>query len=141
MSVTASSFSFPQQSRVGKRWEKNFTHVFFSSFYSVLNHPKLASAFSGYKFAETAPQYQAPKKDTPAKAPTPAAAPKEKAPKAPKPKAAAEDDDDEEPLVPAEPKAKNPLDDLPKSEFKLDDWKRTYSNEETADAIAWFYKK
>lgn len=84
----------------------------------------------------TPPKADKPKADKPK---AEAAAPKEKAPKAKK--AAEKDDDEEEPLVPAEPKAKNPLDDLPKSEFKLDDWKRSYSNEETKDALAWFYKK
>ncbi|KAJ3506027.1 hypothetical protein NMY22_g17381 [Coprinellus aureogranulatus] len=64
--------------------------------------------------------------------------------RSPKPKAAPKpkDDDEEEPDVPAEPKAKNPLDDLPKSTLNLEDWKRAYSNKETrgADgAIEWFY--
>lgn len=70
----------------------------------------------------------------------PAAAP---APKAPKP--AKEEEDDEDDGIPRdEPKAKNPLDSLPKSSFNLEDWKRAYSNKETrgADgALEWFYKK
>lgn len=44
-------------------------------------------------------------------------------------------------MVPAEPKAKNPLDDLPKSAFNLEEWKRQYSNLETPDALKWFYEK
>ena len=77
------------------------------------------------------------KKETPAAA----AAPKEK----PAPKVKEEtNDDDDEPLVPEEPKAKNPLDSLPKSTFNLEDWKRAYSNKDTrgADgALEWFYQK
>ena len=41
----------------------------------------------------------------------------------------AEEGDDE--VVPDLPKAKNPLDLLPKSSFNLDEWKRFYSNNET----------
>jgi len=112
-------------------------------FETIVKNSKLASVFGEVSYQETAPQYSAPKKDAPAKAPkaeAAAAAPKE--PKAPKAKKAAEaDDEDDEPLVPAEPKAKNPLDDLPKSDFKLDDWKRAYSNEDTlTGAVPWFYK-
>ena len=43
-----------------------------------------------------------------------------------------------------EPKAKKPLDSLPKSTFNLENWKRAYSNKDTrgADgAIEWFYQK
>jgi Elongation factor 1 gamma, conserved domain len=43
--------------------------------------------------------------------------------------------------VPAEPKAKNPLDDLPKSSFNLEEWKRVYSNQDTRkEALPWFFK-
>jgi elongation factor 1-gamma len=62
--------------------------------------------------------------------------------KAPKKKEA--EDEEEEPLVPAEPKVKNPLDDLPKSNFNLEDWKRAYSNMDTrgpGGALEWFYEK
>jgi elongation factor 1-gamma len=45
-------------------------------------------------------------------------------------------------LVPAEPVAKNPLDDLPKSNFNLEQWKRQYSNLDTrGEALPWFYEK
>ncbi|KAF8346563.1 hypothetical protein F5887DRAFT_1073240 [Amanita rubescens] len=39
-------------------------------------------------------------------------------------------------LVPAEPKAKNPLDDLPKSNFNLEEWKCVYSNRTRAALVA-----
>ena len=60
-----------------------------------------------------------------------------------KPKVEEEDEDID--LVPKEePKAKNPLDSLPKSSFNLEDWKRAYSNKDTRGAdgsLEWFYQK
>jgi elongation factor 1-gamma len=90
---------------------------------------------------ETQPTYTPPakeaKKDSKPKEAKPA---EPKAPKAKAPKPA--DDDEEEPDVPAEPKVKNPLDDLPKSAFNLEEWKRQYSNLDTrTGAIPWFYEK
>lgn len=92
------------------------------------------------ELTETQPAYQPPAKETKAKEPK-AEKPKEaKAPKAPKAKEV--DEEEEEPLVPAEPKVKNPLDDLPKSAFNLEEWKRQYSNLDTrTEAIPWFYEK
>jgi elongation factor 1-gamma len=90
---------------------------------------------------EKAPVYVAPKKEKEAKPAAAAPAPKaEKKPKA----QAAEDDDDDDNLVPEEPKAKNPLDELPKSTLNLEDWKRAYSNKETrgaGGALEWLYEK
>jgi len=107
---------------------------------TVVNQPAIRPIFPETKYIETPKQYVAPKKE---KAPAPPAA--AAAPKAPKEKKPVEkDDDDDEPLIPAEPKAKNPLDDLPKSEFNLEDWKRAYSNMDTrgdAGALKWFYEK
>ena len=68
----------------------------------------------------------APKKPEAAKeAPKPAAA---------KPAAAAE----EEPA--AAPKPKHPCELLPKATFALDEWKRHFSNNETPEALEWFWK-
>ncbi|KAG8791284.1 hypothetical protein FRC12_009655 [Ceratobasidium sp. 428] len=39
-----------------------------------------------------------------------------------------EKDDDEGPPAPAEPETKKPLDDLPKRNFNLEDWKRACPN-------------
>ena len=86
-------------------------------------------------------QYAPPPKDKKEKKPEEAAAPKPKAEK--KPKEQAEDDDDDKPFV-EEPKAKNPLDSLPKSSLNLEDWKRAYSNKETrgaGGALEWLYQK
>ena len=55
-----------------------------------------------------------------------------------------EEDEEEDDLIKEEPKAKNPLDSLPKSTFNLEDWKRAYSNKETRGAggsLEWFYQK
>ncbi|KAJ3218958.1 Elongation factor 1-gamma [Dinochytrium kinnereticum] len=75
----------------------------------------------------------APKKDAPKKEEKPKEAPK---------KAKKEDDEEEEESFADEkPKAKNPLDLLPKSSFVLDEWKRFYSNNDTRPtAINWFWE-
>ncbi|KAF8890750.1 elongation factor 1-gamma [Infundibulicybe gibba] len=105
---------------------------------TIVNQPKLAGLFEPITYLEKALQFTPPPKDKKETKPAAPAAPK--AEKKPKAKA---DDDDDEPLVPEEPKAKNPLDDLPKSTFNLEDWKRAYSNKDTrgADgALEWLYQ-
>lgn len=112
---------------------------------TIRGHPALQDVWGKTEWVETAKQWTAPAKPKDEKPKAPKAekapaAPKEKAPK----KKEAEDDDDDEPSVPAEPKVKNPLDDLPKSEFNLEDWKRAYSNMDTRGAngsLEWFYNK
>ncbi|KAH7107893.1 elongation factor 1-gamma [Auriculariales sp. MPI-PUGE-AT-0066] len=110
-------------------------------FETVINQQKVKEFYAEPVYTEKAAAYVAPVKEEKKKEDKPKAA---AAPKAEKPKKAAEaDDDDDEPSVPAEPKVKNPLDDLPKSTFNLEDWKRAYSNKETrgADgALEWFYQ-
>jgi elongation factor 1-gamma len=110
---------------------------------TIRNHPLLKDIWGSTEFVETAKVYtppaKAPKEEKPKAQAAPKAAPKEKAPK---PKKDDDDDDEEEPLVPAEPKQKNPLDDLPKSNFNLEDWKRAYSNMDTrgdSGSLKWFY--
>ncbi|KAI6037958.1 hypothetical protein EDC04DRAFT_2698938 [Pisolithus marmoratus] len=107
----------------------------------IINQPKLKEVFGQPKFVEKAAQYTPPAKEKKEKEPKqPAAA---QAPKKEKPKKVEEDDDEEESLVPEEPKAKNPLDLLPKSTFNLEDWKRAYSNKDTRGAdgsLEWFYQ-
>ncbi|EPS96197.1 hypothetical protein FOMPIDRAFT_1025472 [Fomitopsis schrenkii] len=108
-------------------------------FETVANQPSLIAAFGPTEYAEKAKQYTPPQKEK--KEAKPAAAPAPKAEKKPK----KEDDDEDDDLVPKEePKAKNPLDFLPKSNFNLEDWKRAYSNKETrgpGGALEWFYQK
>lgn len=109
-------------------------------FETIVNHPKMKSIYGETNFAEKAMQYTPPPKEK--KEPKPAAVPAPKAEK--KPKKVEEDEEDDGNLVPEEPKAKNPLDFLPKSEFNLEDWKRAYSNMDTRGAggsLEWFYSK
>lgn len=111
---------------------------------TVVNQPKVKDIFGEIQYCEKAQQFTPPPKEKKEKEAKPAAAPAPKAEKKPKAKAVEDDDDDDEPLVPEEPKAKNPLDSLPKSTMNLDDWKRAYSNKETrgpGGAIEWFYQK
>ncbi|KAH9476847.1 Elongation factor 1-gamma [Psilocybe cubensis] len=105
---------------------------------TIVNQPKLKAVFGETSYVDKAIQFTPPAKEK--KEAKPAAAPAPKAEKKPKAK---EDDDEDDNLVPAEPKVKNPLDDLPKSSFNLEDWKRAYSNKETRGAggsIEWFYE-
>jgi elongation factor 1-gamma len=110
---------------------------------TVVNQPSLKSAYGETQYIDKAVQYTPPPKEAKeAKAPAPAAAPKEAKPK---PKKEAEPEDDDDDGIPRdEPKAKNPLDSLPKSDFNLEDWKRTYSNLDTRGAggsVEWLYSK
>jgi len=103
---------------------------------TVVNQPKLKGIYEATNYVETALQYVPPPKEK--KEPKPAAPKAEK-----KAKPAAEEEEEDEPSVPAEPKARNPLDDLPKSTLIFDDWKRAYSNLDTRGAggsLEWFYQ-
>lgn len=108
---------------------------------TLVNQPAVKKIIPESKLIEKSLQYTPPAKEK--KEPKAAAATVE--PKAKKEKKKeAEDDDDDEPLVPEEPKAKNPLDSLPKSDFNLEDWKRAYSNMDTrgkGGSLEWFYEK
>ena len=104
----------------------------------MINQPKVKDVLSGGKLAETAQQYVPPAKDEKPKTEKPKAEPKPKAEKE------REAEEEEESFVPEEPKKKNPLDDLPKSSFNLEDWKRAYSNLDTrgdGGSLGWFYEK
>jgi elongation factor 1-gamma len=110
-------------------------------FETIVNHPKLAPIFDNGKptLAEAAPTYQAPQKEQKEQKPKEAKPAQPKAEKKPKAKEVEEDDDID--FAPVEKKEKNPLDDLPKSAFNLEEWKRQYSNLDTPDALKWFYEK
>ena len=117
---------------------------------TIVNNPKLKEIYGDINYCEKAAQFTPPPKEKKEPKPAAVAAPKaekvekkaeKKAEKKPKKE---EEEEEDEPLVPAEPKVKNPLDDLPKSTFNLEDWKRAYSNKETrgvGGAIEWFYQK
>ena len=124
---------------LGKAERAKYPHTF--RFYeTVVNQPQIKDVLAaGAQLAETAQQYVPPQKDQKPKTEKPKAEPK---PKAEKKKDV--DEEEEEPLVPEEPKKKNPLDDLPKSNFNLEDWKRAYSNLDTrgsGGSLEWFYEK
>jgi elongation factor 1-gamma len=66
---------------------------------------------------------------------------KKKEPKAAAPKPKKEEPEEEEEEAAPVPKAKHPLEALPRATFVLDDWKRKYSNEETREvALPWFWE-
>ncbi|KAI5854824.1 hypothetical protein BZA05DRAFT_392682 [Tricharina praecox] len=98
----------------------------------VRNQDIYKAAAGDFTYRDEAVKYTPPKKEP--KAAAPKAAP---TPKAAKPK---DEDDDEEPVQEA-PKAKHPLEALPKPTLVLDDWKRKYSNEDTRSvALPWFWE-
>jgi len=69
---------------------------------------------------------------------------KEEKPKAEKPKKEAEpveEMDEAEAALAAEPKSKDPLDALPKGTFVMDDFKRSYSNNEVTVSLPYFWEK
>ncbi len=83
------------------------------------------------ELCETALKYTPPKKEK--KPAAPAAPKKEKKEAAPK---AADAEEEPKPA----PKPKSKLDLLPPSPFVMDAWKREYSNNDTKDAIKWFWE-
>ncbi|PWY98838.1 EF1G-domain-containing protein, partial [Testicularia cyperi] len=108
-------------------------------FETVKNQPQLLDIFKSFAFAAENVKFVPPKKEEKPKAEKP----KAEKPKAAAPKAAAgnDNDDDEDDEPKAAPPPKNPLDSLPKSSFNLDEWKRTYSNEDTrSKALPWFFE-
>jgi len=107
-------------------------------FTTVVNQPNFVAVRGNVTLADKVAQ--PPKADKKEKAPAPAKEEKPKAEK-PKPKPAADDQEEEEDYA-KEEKKKNPLDDLPKSNFVMDEWKRMYSNNDTRTvAVPWFHEK
>jgi elongation factor 1-gamma len=108
-------------------------------FETIVNQPSLTGIFGETTFTEKAAQYAPPAKEKKEKKEE---APKPKVEKKPKKEEVDDEEDDDRPVE--EPKAKNPLDFLPKSPFNLEDWKRAYSNKDTRGAdgsLEWFYAK
>lgn len=113
----------------GAQWRKQYPNIT-RWFKTIIKTPILSEFIGDYKFREKPVEYTPPKKE---KKQQPKA---EKAEKAPKPAAAA-------PAEPAQaPKPKHPLSLLPPAKTSIDEWKRTYSNEETREvAIPFFWEK
>jgi elongation factor 1-gamma len=103
---------------------------------TVVDQPIYSSVIEKTPFISEPVKYTPPKKEAAPKKEKAAAQPK--APKAPKAKEVEQEEEDE----PVEkPKAKHPLESLPKPTLVLDDWKRKYSNEETREvALPWFWE-
>ncbi|KAI0742957.1 elongation factor 1-gamma [Daedaleopsis nitida] len=107
-------------------------------FETVINHPVVKPVFGEASYVDKALAFTPPPKEKKEAKPAPAPVPK-----AEKPKKVEEEEEEEEDIPKEEPKAKNPLDSLPKSSLNLEDWKRAYSNKDTrgADgALEWFYQ-
>lgn len=66
---------------------------------------------------------------------------KEEKPKAAKEPEPAEEMDEAELALAAEPKAKDPFAAMPKGTFDMDDFKRFYSNEDEAKSVPYFWEK
>jgi len=109
---------------LGKAERAKYSHTF--RFYeTVINQPKIKDILSGGSLTETPQEY----------------VPLPKAPSEEKTNARTQEAEGR-PI--AEDKKKNPLEDLPKSSFNLEDWKRAYSNLDTrgvGGSLEWFYEK
>jgi elongation factor 1-gamma len=112
---------------------KNVTRYF----NTLVNKPHFKKYLGDVQLCEVALKYTPPKKEKKPAAAAPKETPK-KEKKAAAPKKEVEDDLLDEPKP--EKKAKSALDLLPPSPFILDAWKREYSNNDTKDAIKWFWE-
>jgi elongation factor 1-gamma len=113
-------------------------------FVTIVNQPEVKAVLGEVQLADKAAVAPAAPKEKKEKAPKEAKAPAPKAEKkAEKPveKKPAADEEEEEDYEKEDKKKKNPLDDLPKSSFILDEWKRMYSNNDTRTVAApWFWE-
>ncbi|TVY33360.1 Elongation factor 1-gamma [Lachnellula subtilissima] len=110
-----------------KKWRSENPNV--TRWYeTVYNQPIYSAVVDKLAFIDEAIKYTPPKKEQPKKEPK----------AAPKPKAKEVEEEEEE--APAAPKAKHPLEALPKATIPLDEWKRQYSNSDTPVALKWFWE-
>ncbi|KYQ88531.1 glutathione S-transferase domain-containing protein [Tieghemostelium lacteum] len=116
-------------------YEMVFEPAFVSSFANVnryfktcINQPEFKSVIGEVNFCQK--MMEPPKKEKEEKK----VEPKKEQPKKEE-KPVTEGDDEEF----VEKKKKNPLDDLPPTTFNLDEFKRTYSNNEVSMSIPWFW--
>ncbi|CAL1203779.1 Elongation factor 1-gamma 2 [Candida parapsilosis] len=129
----AAALTFGLSTILGAPFLKKFPHIA-RWFNTVSKAPFWEGRLSTYKPADPPMAFTPAKKEKKEKAPAAAAA--AAAPAKKEAKAA-----DEEPAPAAAPKPKHPLEALGKPKAPLDEWKRTYSNEETREvAIPWFWK-
>ena len=114
----------------GKQFRDEFPNVtrWFKTVYnqSIYSSVALPVVFNDEpKLANVPPKKEAAPKAAKA---TPKAAPKA---------AAAPAEEEDEPVA---PKPKHPLELLPRATFALDEWKRFYSNNDTPEALKWFWE-
>ncbi|PSS10640.1 hypothetical protein M430DRAFT_108397 [Amorphotheca resinae ATCC 22711] len=119
-----------------KKWRAENPNV--TRWYETVYNQPIYSAVAGgdLNFIDEAIKNQPPKKPEQPKEAAPKA-PKAAPKAAPKPKAKEEEEEEE---APAAPKPKHPLEALPKATLPLDEWKRQYSNNDTPDALKWFWE-
>jgi elongation factor 1-gamma len=116
----------------GKEWRAANPNV--TRWYeTVYNQPIYSAVVDKLAFVDEPLKNQPPKKPEQPKQPKKEAAPKPKA-------KAVEEEEEEEEEAPAAPKPKHPLEALPKATLPLDEWKRQYSNNDTPDALKWFWE-
>ncbi|RKF76999.1 Elongation factor 1-gamma 1 [Golovinomyces cichoracearum] len=108
--------------KLDKKWREENPNT--TRWYTtVINQALFSDSCESFPFIDEAVQYVPPKKES--------------VPKAPSKKT---EKHAEEAEPPAEPKPKHPLDALPKPTMALDEWKRQYSNNETPQALKWFWE-
>ncbi len=120
---------------LGSDWR--IAHPNAARYFTTIVHQHIYRDVAGdVKLVEEPVKYTPPKKEEKPKA--------EKA-KVEKPKvekkSKKEEEEEEEELVPPEPKARHILESVSAGNLTLDEWKRTYSNEETREvALPWFWE-
>jgi len=108
-------------------------------FTTVINQPNVKAVIGAVALAEKMAEFDAKKfAEFSGKGDKEAKPKKEKKPAAPKVEKKKESEELEEPKMPE--KKKDPLDELPKGNFDMDEWKRFYSNNEEDDSIKWFWE-
>jgi Elongation factor 1 gamma, conserved domain/Glutathione S-transferase, C-terminal domain len=100
---------------------------------TIGNQPFYTAVLPPVEYITEAVKYTPPKKEAAPKKEVPV---REKKEATPKKKEAEEEEEEDKPA----PKAKHPLDSLPRATFALDEWKRQYSNEDTPVALKWFWQ-
>lgn len=132
-------------------FRKPFTHLN-RWFLTIVNQANVKKVFGEVVLCVAAPEFNAEKfaehqkaaqelkevKEKKAKEPKPA-----KAVEAPKPKAkkVESDKEEEDEIMAAEPKQNDPFADMPKGTFNMDEFKRTYSNNDTLTvALPYFWQ-
>jgi elongation factor 1-gamma len=109
-------------------------------FLTIVNQPEVKSIVGEVTLCEKMQVAKETPKEEKTEKPVQQEKPKEQKKEEKKPKKKEEEDEEDEPIE-KEEKKPNPLDFLPPSKMVMDDWKRTYSNNDTRSiAIPWFWE-